>query len=106
MLGRWQSEFVRELREIREGLRADREVTREIRDGLREDREAHRQFTAEMTLQLRQMRLEGEARLAELRAHRDEWREAHDEMIAEQRAGRQALLAVLDRLPPPGEATA
>ena len=102
------------------GLRENdilREI-RETREDLRQDREAHRQFTAEMTLQLRQIRLESEAHIAELRAHRDDWRAASeearkearmrlDDVLAEQRAGRQALLAILDRLPPPpGQATA
>jgi len=78
VFGRVQNEILREVHETREDLR--------------QDREAHRQFTAEMTLQLRQMGVENRA--------------ANHEIIEELRAHRQALLAVLDRLPPPGEARA
>jgi hypothetical protein len=80
-----QDEVLREVREIREDLREDRHAHREFV-------EAHRQFTAELTLQLR--------RIAD--QHSADMREIREEM----RAGRQALLAILDRLPPPGESTA
>jgi plasmid maintenance system antidote protein VapI len=62
--------------------------------------EGNREFTAEAILELRQNRRITEETLAEVRVSREEFRE-------EMRAQRQALFAVLDRLPPPpGEATA
>jgi septal ring factor EnvC (AmiA/AmiB activator) len=80
---------------------------REHRAALKAMLEEHRSGMAEIKRELREMQ-------AELRDHRGEWREAHEEwreahgesreafseMIAEQRAGRLALLAILDRLPP------
>ena len=74
--------------------RLQNETLREVRDHrgeFREEREAFRQSMAQMILE---MRRNGEAHRAELRAMREEFR---DEM----RVQREALLAVLDRLPPP-----
>ncbi len=87
--------------------RLQREILREVhdhRDEFREERETFRQSMAQMILE---MRRNGEAHRAELREIRDEMRESREEFREEMRAQRQALFAVLDRLPPPpGEATA
>jgi len=115
VFGRRQNETLETLRAMREEDRGRGNETIETLRAMREDdgeqRRAFRQFTAEMTLQLRR---NGEEHRADMREIRKEMREAREEFRAEMRefreemhAQRQALFAILDRLPPPpGEATA
>ena len=72
--------------------------------------EEYRRFTTELVLDMRRHAEQRERavdrRLEEIHEQNVEHRARTEEILAEQRAGREALFRVLDRLPPPATGTA
>ena len=90
--------------DIGDELRLIHEALENLRDSTREDTASLREAVAEMHRRSDEREREVNRRLEELRdesrTYRARTQIEHEEMIAELRAGREALFRMLDRLPP------